>query len=98
MQKIKLDLDDLRVESFQTTPEETGGQGTVVGLANFDVGDGTVDVIGISRGHNSCQTCIDPSCPNSCIINTCGCEDPEPIHTFQSTCPSGPICDPFFRP
>jgi hypothetical protein len=70
----KLHLDDLRVDSFVTTPEVTSSGGTVHAHADGggDPGDGTtVDFTGASCFTNcTCEfTCLDTcrfTCPNTC--------------------------------
>ena len=39
MRKLKLDLDDLRVDSFDPLPRRTGSHGTVHGQLGGDMGD-----------------------------------------------------------
>ena len=73
MKKIKLNLDDLKVESFHTTPETgEGREGTVFGLAGGDT---------IPAPTGQCLTWGDTceiGCTNevTCLI-TCGvtCDD-----------------------
>lgn len=74
MKKIKLDLDDLKVESFETTPEsEDGG---VFGYASCPTCTGPT-----CYGAETCQT----RCPATCF-ESCG----EPPNTTCNgpQCPS----------
>ncbi len=81
MNKIKLDLDSLQIESFETTPDESGAKGTVHGL----VGSGEPE---FCTDFTICiQICPQPTigtaCPSfgSTCGNTCG-------GTCGSTCGS----------
>ena len=60
MKKMKLSLDDLKVESFQTTPEGGGGgDGTVFGYISCDL------TICAECPPGGCPT-QDPSCNGTC--------------------------------
>ena len=92
MKKIKLDLDRLEVESFQTTPQmEARPAGTVQGYDLFEeIAKRTLAQAECLSGFNSCQTCIDPSCPGTCIsCETCDC----PTEGCTLACPSTVICE-----
>lgn len=85
MKKIKLDLDDLKVESFDTQPEE----GEVFGYQcptcppNYTC-DATCP--------STCATCAGQNTCDSTCANTCGwtCPDTCPPRTCNET--SGPTC------
>jgi hypothetical protein len=74
MNKLKLHLDDLSVESFDTERLEKA-KGTVVGEQCTCPGVATCDF-----------TCDDPTCPYSCDDNTCvgSCQTCSP--TCWDTC------------
>lgn len=63
MNKLALNVDDLRVESFETAPEMPS-RGTV--MANETTGNQIICECSYDVG-----TC-DNTCPNTCY-NTCGC-------------------------
>ena len=58
MKRLKLDMDDLRVESFASTNEPAGGRGTVRAHAKA--------TYGCTQGYDSCDTlyatCDDFTC------------------------------------
>ena len=66
MGKLKLDLDALNVETFDTQPEERDG-GTVLGNANVS---GQVTCVSC---YGTCATCVScqGTCNLSCIVRTC---------------------------
>jgi hypothetical protein len=64
MTKLKLRLDDLSVETFQTAPAENA-RGTVLGNDDSDPTDGTCG------GYATCDASCEGSCYNTCN-NTCG--------------------------
>jgi hypothetical protein len=62
MKKLKLDLDNLRVDSFDLTPaKDSGGRGTVV--AQYDTCD-------TCTCYSACGTC--PTCCGTCYYTDCG--------------------------
>ena len=76
MKKLKLDLDDLKVESFETTPETGNPRGTVVGYGDTFGRCETFDLITCFEpcetstcGHTCARTC------NNTCGSTCGCTD-----------------------
>jgi hypothetical protein len=79
MKKLKLDVDDLRVESFQT---ERGGasRGTVVAA---DYGN-PVSVVEPESGNIYCLT-VQPCIPTNEATGGC--------HTCQATCGDSCSCD-----
>ena len=100
MRKLKLELDGLQVESFDTQPGARGA-GTVAGHADL-IGIGNV-VIGPAPDtqdlqrcweswNNSCVTCVISACPGETCGNqlTCGntCKETCEACTYR-TCPSG---------
>lgn len=87
MKKMKLSLDDLKVESFQTTPENDANEGTVFGYITPGPGN-TCDPGCTDTLQASCNgTCDDPTC-STCeptCGSTCGCPPvtcPEMCGTF----------------
>lgn len=79
MKKMKLSLDDLKVESFQTTPEESNDKGTVVGYITCDLT--LCEECGVGCGATqtpSCNGTCDPSCNGTC--------DPSCGGTCDATC------------
>lgn len=78
MKKLKLQLDDLRVDGFSTTPAGED-RGTVVGHSHYTWCWQTCP--------NTCaQTCDDPSCVLSCA-ESCGGT------CFQSRCVDSCLCN-----
>lgn len=86
MKKLKLQLDDLRIDSFQTseaeTPEGTvfGEQCTCPGVATCDgscnCGDTAAGPTCNASCHNSCvayETCDIWTCGGTCYYETCNC-------------------------
>ena len=74
MRRLKLDLDDLRVESFETTPEIGDTKGTVLGYGATDWGN--------TCAASECGTCVGTCFGGSCVgtcAGTCG-------NTCGSTC------------
>ena len=76
MRKLKLDLDDLSVESFATTPESRGDGGTVFGQGCTCYTQCTCP--GCPTCDASCNGTCDASCNGTCgetevsCLNTCG--------------------------
>ena len=70
MKKLKLNMDELKVESFETSTIESQKNGTVKGFATQEV---TRCFVCTEIGDTCDSTCIgtcDPTCPNTCV-NTC---------------------------
>jgi hypothetical protein len=66
MKKMKLSLDDLKVESFQTTPEGAeGDRGTVYGYISCDL---TI----CQECGPTCACTRDPSCNGTCAASCNG--------------------------
>ncbi|MEM7584070.1 MAG: hypothetical protein AAF560_11855 [Acidobacteriota bacterium] len=102
MKKLKLDLDDLEVESFQTTPD-TGDseEGTVYGYLSFGPGN-TCD--NGCTGNTACRVCTNqtlcnqntcqPNCTNHTLCNQNTCNNcpcptqPAMCGTFACTLPA----------
>ncbi len=75
MKKMKLSLDDLKVESFQTTPESAAQKkGTVFGYITQDL--------------TLCQECPTNTCGNTCQGPTCEgtCDNTCQGPTCEGTC------------
>lgn len=83
MKKLKLDLDQLKVQSFQTTQEQKKVQGTVYGQSVLTC-DCTQGEDTCAASCQSCeQTCIEcaytvyftclTACGETCQAPTCGC-------------------------
>jgi hypothetical protein len=79
MKKIKLDLDDLKVESFDTSPE--GAEGEVFGYCNTTPPCATCD--------STCPNTCPATCPESCGAHSaCGsCPVRSCLETVGATCP-----------
>jgi hypothetical protein len=85
MRKIRLDLDELQVDSF-TTAEQPGGAGTVRGYVSVQCGsdytcnyeDTCAGVVTCARSCGNCGTyyCAsgDPSCTDPSCVYSCTCE------------------------
>ncbi|MGD8778122.1 MAG: pinensin family lanthipeptide [Ignavibacteria bacterium] len=65
MKKLKLNLEDLKVESFSTEDIDKR-QGTVVGNLT-----GTNAACESCAGFETCDACTGFSCPNTCYEDTC---------------------------
>ena len=65
MKKMKFNLEDLKVESFQTSPETENEKGTVFGYG----ATGEIPLQGNVR--NLCYTDFGTTCSNTCF-GTCG--------------------------
>jgi hypothetical protein len=79
MKKIKLDLDDLKVESFDTSPE--GADGEVFGYCTV----GQTDCAQCPTAYYTCpatcnESCGQPRTSCSCPIRSC-------LETVGATCP-----------
>ena len=103
MKKIRLNIDDIKVESFETTSQHFG-RGTAFGQAYCDVSNGVGEDVcqgGGGNGSNTwcfgeaCQTqdymytCQIDSCPNT----NCGGGGFENTQYFSCTC-TDPVNDP----
>lgn len=97
MKKLSLDLDQLAVESFDTTSEQTRRAGTVRGH----------DLTGTTCGQFicDCPTGSGESCqPDLCDTNACDtagtcptvaghtCQQPSCFYSCPSTCAAGDTC------
>ena len=65
MRKIRLDLDDLTVESFNTAPAEGKQGGTIKGHATYFVGC-------VASENSDCATCLD-GCPQDTLTCMASC-------------------------
>ncbi len=63
MRKVRMVLEDLSVESFDTTPREPGGRGTVHG-------QGIVGAIGEPVPYSAPQCGSYPNCPSPLCVDT----------------------------
>ncbi len=83
MKKLKLDLDQLEVQSFETTKQQDQGRGTVYGHGVLTCGC-TQGEETCAASCQSCQaTCIEcaytvfhtclTACGETCLAPTCGC-------------------------
>ena len=92
MKKLKLNLDDLKVESFATTPDAASGRGTVFGQDPTHPPENTCNTCGMEMFTCVGYTCVEWCGHNPSENGTCG-----PANTCvttcepQSTCPS-PTC------
>ena len=103
MPKLKLEIDALRVESFETHPAARA-QGTVEGhvLAPGEVivmpAPDTNDVkLCLDSWINTCVTARISECPGAtCDVSCETCNQPSCITRCGATCPTGdnPICCP----
>ena len=92
MKKLKLDLDELSVESFATTPERGREGGTVFGQ-NHCTCYTQCTCPGCPTCDASCNGTCGGTCAGTCDAScngTCGC--PSGDYTCDYTC--GPDCDP----
>ncbi len=80
MHKLKLDLDRLVVESFDTDASDSARRGTVRALSGFTVGPFTCVVETCDTCYDSCYSCggscgggctNGPSCGSTCVDPTC---------------------------
>lgn len=91
MRKLKLSVEDLRVESFHAVGAAANA-GTVVGHTgkSWCESDSVCDTCPLSCNGSceSCETCVtcEVSCPCSGEFTVCGC------HTWE-TCPGFDICN-----
>lgn len=82
MKKLKLNLDDLRVESFATTPDPDGQHGTVFGQQLTD----TCTCINTCEG---CPTEQGDTCGEPTFMGCCVTGSPCQTDTCYHTCPCG---------
>jgi len=103
MLKLKLEIETLRVESFDTHPTARG-RGTVEGrsLVVGDGGDVAIPETNDARACldswiNTCVTARISECPGAtCDVSCETCNQPSCITRCGATCPTGdnPICCP----
>lgn len=68
--KLKLELDDLRVDTFETAPDDGGERGTVHG---HDTQPGQQCATGQPTCYGSCEETCPLSCNPSCIATDAFC-------------------------
>ncbi|HEX8695483.1 MAG TPA: hypothetical protein VF746_23930 [Longimicrobium sp.] len=86
--KLKLNLDDLRVDAFETTPADSGERGTVRALEQTSPGCET-EVCNSAP----CVATYDPTCEWSCE-GTCGLSCNPTCHYLMETCGNScVVCD-----
>lgn len=96
MSKLRLKLDHLRVESFDTLPAPRG-RGTVLGHSAF--GDAALNPIGAGDAEIGNLTTITPAvtqwqtCPNTCGDTCQSCASACIPTACGTTCPVQ-VCDP----
>ena len=90
MKKLKLNLDDLRVESFATTPDATAPPGTVFGQDTEDT------ICNTQCGTCTCGNTCGNTCANSCGQCTGGGEGcgGSGLGTLCGSCQSWLATDP----
>jgi len=91
MSKMRLHLDDLAVESFETTPQPTPRRGTVDAYATIRQGTCPVRYCEPTDAATCYYTCDDATCAATCANtcpNTCAqtCDDPSCANTCAYTC------------
>jgi len=90
MSKLRLQLEDLAVDSFETTQAPTPTRGTVDAFATVVAGTCPRRTCGEPTDQYTCwYTCDDASCANTCA-NTCAATCP---NTCANTCAY--TCDDF---
>ncbi|HEX8697113.1 MAG TPA: hypothetical protein VF746_32135 [Longimicrobium sp.] len=95
MRKFRLDVEDLRVDTFATTPEPARGAGTVDAFATGQVGT----CFDPSCRPRLCpQETVEATCPATCYNtcpNTCAntCDDPTCANTCAYTCDDATCID-----
>jgi hypothetical protein len=82
MRKIRLELDDLQVETFEVLDEE-GGRATVHGHLGHPGQTGAVGVDSCDSAICGNSYCAGPNNPNNTCANSCGsdpciCDDIDP--------------------
>jgi hypothetical protein len=90
MPKLKLDLDDVRVESFETTSPDPRLEGTVQGLQSTLHFSCVPEGCGYSYGCNTayCNESAEIACPTATCHPGCTADCPTyPDHTWNQTCP-----------
>jgi hypothetical protein len=94
MRKLRLDLDNITVDSFHVTPEDPDARGTVLAHSHASCPQCYPSSMSEPTGCGTCAhvtvcygTC-DASC-NSCV-NSCGCPRTYEITACEYTCCSDP--------
>ena len=91
MKKMRLDMDELRVDTFSTTPECSNHAGTVFGQVEESEGRTCNPVSAFcTNTTNYSQTCeYVNTCNPTCAGDTCGyatCGECNPNYSIQLTC------------
>ncbi|PIQ09559.1 MAG: hypothetical protein COW71_05875 [Ignavibacteriales bacterium CG18_big_fil_WC_8_21_14_2_50_31_20] len=88
MKKLKLNLDDLKVESFETTNSLQGLKGTVNGQGPLTIVTEPDIVSQPCQCYDPTSDSLRPTCDATCLVPTCAntC-----AHTCADTC--GMSCD-----
>ena len=93
MKKLKLDLEDLAVESFATTPEAGRDGGTVFGQQCTCYTQCTCPGCPTCAGYGTCDASCNGTCAASCN-GTCGATcDGSCYGTCDYACQTGDTCD-----
>jgi hypothetical protein len=81
MEKIKFNIDDLKVESFDTSETQPVRRGTVKGMSIYP--DATVTGLATACNQSTCLACVTKdgsytcanqvTCANTCNQSTCYC-------------------------
>lgn len=82
MEKLRLDLDDLRVESFETAVAKEGAQGTVFG-------QGVTDSCEDTDEYNTCNCANDSAYLWASCGTTCQCPCEHPYSDYMTICFTG---------
>lgn len=91
MKKLKLNIDDLKVESFETNNNTEQKEGTINGFAINTKGNG--DSCSLTC-HDTCLTCEQHTCLNTCY-ETCAGASCDPTCGISCDCytwPDPAIC------
>ncbi|WP_420130674.1 pinensin family lanthipeptide [Longimicrobium sp.] len=87
MKKLTLDLDTLKVQSFETALERAAEIGTVHGFVKKtgidDTNCSAIDACASARGCTELETCF-------------GCEETNTCESYNDACPTGRGCTPLF--
>lgn len=93
MQKLKLSLDDLKVESFRTVWDENAHGGTVRGNVFGEPDEAEPGVIIDTDAITIAKSCYATNCGASCNNNSCNASCNGSCATCHGTC-HDPTCFP----